>query len=57
MKREGFVGLEVRAAVQPKAEYADDSELDRQNIALLAVGIVARCAEDDADSAVGNVSA
>ena len=45
--------LELWAAVQPDAGDADDSELDRQDIALLAVGIVARCAQDGANRAVG----
>ncbi len=42
----------MRATFQPDAGDAGDGELDRQDIALLAVGIVARCVEDVADSAV-----
>ena len=37
-----FVGLEIRAAVEADEGAAEDGELDRQLVALLAAGIVAR---------------
>ena len=40
-KRKSFRVLEGGAAVQPEARYAHDSELDRQDIALLAGRVVA----------------
>src|SRR5258706_9556238 len=52
LKREGLIVLELRAAVQPDAGNADRGELDREDITLLAVGIVARRAVHGADSAV-----
>src|SRR5450631_79705 len=53
LKRERLVMLELRPAIKPDAGDANHSELDRQDIALLAVGIVARRAEDCAHGAVG----
>lgn len=45
--------LEKRAAVSPKTWDPGDGELNRQNIALLTAGLIARCAGDRADDAVG----
>src|ERR1035438_3003224 len=53
LKRERLVVRELRPAIKPDAGDANYSELDRQDIALLAVGIVARRAEDSAHGAVG----
>src|ERR1039457_6500524 len=53
LKRERLVVLEPPPAVEPNAGYANRSELDHQDIALLAAGIVARRAVDRAYGAVG----
>ena len=53
LKRERLVVLELPPAVEPNAGYANRSELDHQDIALLAAGIVARRAVDRAHGAVG----
>src|SRR5512134_1991619 len=53
LEREGFVVLELRAAVQSDARDANHGELDRQDIPLFASRIVARRAKDPAYRAVG----
>jgi hypothetical protein len=57
LERERLAVLELRPAVQADAGNAGDGELDGEDIALLAAGIVGRRAVDGADLAVGNVSA
>lgn len=53
LKRESLVVLELRGAIQREALNAKYGELDLQDFALLAVYVVAGCAEDGADKTVG----